>query len=171
MGINLGKTEGAIIRLGKLINTPEQRLIVGVTALALQPALDLNNKDVDEDTRILAASKSFGKIIAGTTSGVLVRLAFIKLGEYLTKPGKLLDPLKDLSTSKIKEYAKHFPNAFKSANQKLLIKDSVVKQYSKTVGNYMAVAALLVTNFLWDAPVTKKLTNYFYKKLSGKEAK
>ena len=62
---------------GKALHSPEQRLILGATALATQPFIDLNNKDVDEETRKISAARTIAKIIAGTTVGVLVRYAGI----------------------------------------------------------------------------------------------
>ncbi len=137
---------GVITSAGKAISSPEQRLILGGTALLTQPYIDLRSKDTDDDTKILSASKSVAKIIAGTTSGVLVRRACIASMAKLTKPGKLFCP---------KELSKIGPNS----------------RLSEILGTLAATFVMLGTNFIWDAPVTKKLTNYFYSLASQKERK
>ena len=56
--------------IGKRINSPEQRLIQGATALAMQPFIDFQNKKADEETRAVSVARTLGKIIAGTAVGV-----------------------------------------------------------------------------------------------------
>ncbi len=133
-------------KAGNKIHAPQQRLIVGITALATQPVIDLSNKKVDEDTRVLAACRSLGKIIACTFSGVVVRSGCIKFCERL----------KD-----------------KAAMQKVLIGAKATKmeitKFSNFMGATAALGVMLFTNFLWDAPVTQKLTNFFYNLVSGKK--
>lgn len=143
MIISSEKFQRFINSAGANINSPEQRLILGVTALGTQPVIDLYNKNVDEDTRTLAACKSVAKIIAGTTSGYFVRALCTSCFTKLTQEGKLLDPEKF-----IKGTTKELSNAF-----------------GKNLGTMAAIFVMLGTNFLWDAPVTKKLTNFFYSKV------
>ena len=49
MKVTLGsnRTIKYVTRIGEIINSPEQRLILGATALATQPFIDLNNKKAD----------------------------------------------------------------------------------------------------------------------------
>ena len=63
---------------GKKLNSVEQRIILGATALATQPFFDYYNKNVDEDTRKVSTARTIAKIIAGTAVGIAVRLLFIK---------------------------------------------------------------------------------------------
>lgn len=65
------------------INMLQHRVIMGVTALSIQPLIDYNNKSVDEDTRKSSAAKTALKIIIGTTIGTIVRLAVSKPAENL----------------------------------------------------------------------------------------
>lgn len=156
-----------IIKASDTIHSPEQRLFTGLTALMIQPFFDLNNKKLDKDTRVLAASKSLGKIIAGTTSGVIVRSLCMKIGGMLSQPGKIFYPAKNVSPEILAKYMKDYPKAF----VKTTLNPDYIKNYSATVGNALAVVVMIGTNFLWDAPVTKRLTNFFYKKITGKDAK
>ena len=77
--------------VGKHINSPEQRLIQGATALAMQPLIDFNNKAADDDTRAVSVARTIGKIIAGTIVGVGVRYASIyaakQFSRYTLKEG------------------------------------------------------------------------------------
>lgn len=146
------------------VHSPEQRLILGVTALATQPFIDLNNKKADEDTRILSTCRTIAKIIAGTISGVIVRASCIsiiekKLTATIEHPGAK-DTYKILSPKKLF-------NAIEKGNIYNKKRDS----YNKTLGTAAAIIVMLFTNFLWDAPVTKKLTNFFYEKATKKEVK
>ncbi len=154
MIIRSEKIVNAITKAPDLISTPEQRLITGVTALVLQPTIDLNNKKLDEETRTLTACRSIGKIIAGTISGVTVRAGYIFI------INKILDNKKDFIQDILK----------KSSNSKNSIIDSHQKKmYSNLLGSVAALGVMLMTNSLWDAPVTQKLTNFFYKKVSDKK--
>ena len=63
------------------MHAPEQRILIGATGLAIQPFIDLNNKNVDKETRKTSAWRTAAKIIAGTIVGVAVRywgIAFVK---------------------------------------------------------------------------------------------
>ncbi len=131
---------------GEKISSPQQRVIIGVTALVLQPAIDMFNKKTDKDTKVLAACKSEAKAIAGMSSGYVVRRACISIADKLSKPGKILCP-------------------------KNLAEVGTANKYGDTIGTLLATFVMLGTNFIWDAPVTKKLTNFFYSHFSSKEAK
>ena len=60
-------------KIGKYINSPEQRLIQGATALFMQPVIDYFNHSADDETRAVSVARTIGKIIAGTCVGVAVR--------------------------------------------------------------------------------------------------
>ena len=70
---------------GKYLHAPEQRIILGATALATQPLIDLKNKNVDEETRKTSVARTIAKIIAGTLVGVVVRYAGIAFVRRYTK--------------------------------------------------------------------------------------
>lgn len=161
------KLEKLINAAGRIIKSPEQRFVTGVTAFALQPLIDLHNKRVDDDTKTLAVSKSLAKGIAGTTSGVMVRKACIDFCNNHSLNGNFLDPMKNVTRKAINECKKQFPDAIENNRLKI----SYLNKYSNFIGNIMAIMVLLATNFLWDAPVTKRLTNVFYKFFTGKEPK
>lgn len=178
------KIENLIRKAGDVIHSPEQRLILGVTALATQPFIDLNNKKADEDTRILSTCRTIAKIIAGTTSGIAVRAGCIKLAEHLSKEGGILNP-KKLAQKSIDELKTKITDLNKKDIEKKIEElteiitrsdkcekyQRAIKNYGGTIGTFAAIGVMLVTNFLWDAPVAKSLTNFFYKKASKKESK
>lgn len=147
------------------LHSPDQRLIMGVTALATQPFIDLNNKKADEDTRILSTCRTIAKIIAGTISGVVVRSGCIRAIDKLSKEEKVGGKVISqgiLCPKRLFRDAVH-----ESGN----VYDKKLDSYNKTLGTAAAVGVMIFTNFLWDAPVTKKLTNFFYSKATKKEVK
>ena len=142
--------------LGKYISSPENRLIMGVTALVSQPFIDLNNKDVDESTRIVSCAKTLGKIIAGTTTGVLIRHLTIKLATAMSRteeefklPGCKIKPTK---FNTILTTINHKPDK------------PYYNQYRKALGTFIGIGVMLITNFAIDMPLTNFLTNFFTKK-------
>lgn len=134
--------------IGEKISSPENRLILGVSALMSQPFIDLHNRKVDEDTRKISAARTVAKIIAGTATGVLIRSgcihainAFTKLPSEIT-PNMKFKNLRTLFT----------PSPGLCAN---------LNKYKKAMGTILATVVMIFTNFLIDAPLTKFLTNKF----------
>ncbi len=121
--------------------TPTQRIVIGSTAMFLQPMIDLSNKKVDDKTRQMTASRSFSRAIIGTVSGIAVRVACFKAGDAMTQPGKSF----------------HFAGL--NAGQ--------LKNYSRAIGNILALGVLLFTNFLVDVPLISKMSTYINKKVFG----
>lgn len=119
---------------------PQQRLIMGVTAIASQPFIDYYNSNVDERTRKYSTCRTIAKIVAGTTVGVVVRAIAIK---YSAKYIKHVDVSK-IATDVLR-------NA----------KDRAILQ--KTIGDILGIGACLITNFLLDVPLTKAGTNFLAK--------
>lgn len=159
-----------IIEKASSLNSADQRFITGVTALALQPMFDLHNKKSDEDTRTIAACKSVAKGIACPLSGVTIRALFLKKAPKLCqKVESIFHPTNGLADEEISNLAKLFPKALKKTADGWHFEQDYMSKYENSVGNVLAVFVLLFTNFLFDAPVTKKLTNYFYKKVTGKD--
>ena len=116
------------------------RLILGATAIILQPIIDLCNRKVDEDTREISAKRTAAKIIAGTSTGYAIRYACLKLIDYLTKDSKSL----------------LYPKGVNVVAEGL-------KNYRSAIGTFAGLFVMLFTNFLIDAPLTKYLTNKFIK--------
>ncbi|MBS4759417.1 MAG: hypothetical protein KHX03_01810 [Clostridium sp.] len=165
--INNKKILNGIKFVGESINSPEQRLIQGATALMTQPLIDLNNKDVDEDTRMMSVARTLAKIIAGTIVGVLVRQGSISLINAMSQ--YKFNPLAT-SGSKLQDVGKLrslFLPAFKtvcSAMTEQAAKEEM-NLYRKGMGTFIGTMVGLITNFLIDAPATKWLTGIFYKKI------
>jgi hypothetical protein len=141
------RTQRVIEWFGKNISTPENRLIIGVSALASQPFIDLYNKDVDEKTRYISCARTIAKTVSGTIIGVAIRLGFTKL------------------TQKYSELSDNAPKAKKfftpsNAPKKMTY---AFRQYQNTMGMLLAVGGLLITNFAIDAPLTVYLTNILTK--------
>ena len=134
--------------IGEKVSSPENRLILGGSALMSQPFIDLHNRKVDEDTRKISAARTVAKIIAGTATGVLIRSgcihainAFTKLPSEIT-PNMKFKNLRTLFT----------PSLGLCAN---------LNKYKKAMGTILATVVMMFTNFLIDAPLTKFLTNKF----------
>ena len=115
---------------------PENRLILGVSALASQPFIDYYNKNVDEKTRKYSVCKTIAKIVVGTTVGVIVRALAIKYSANL---------LKTVDVTKIA------PDVLKNPESRKILQ--------KTIGDILGIGVCLFSNFLIDAPLTKKGTN------------
>ena len=151
-----GKILNAMKWAGQHISSPQNRLILGVTALMSQPFIDLHNRSVDEKTKKVSAARTVAKIIAGTSTGYFVRWGCIKAIEAFTKAPeagakgikKLFYPTKISNVTKIG-----------------------LTNYKNALGTILALGVMLFTNFLIDAPLTKFLTNKFIKKIDIKDPK
>ncbi len=154
--------------VGERVNSPEQRLVLGATALATQPFIDLNNKNVDEKTRSISVARTLAKIIAGTLVGVAVRHAAIKgIGactryEFLDKTAKMFKGIKPKT-----KYDFLTPN---SSSIEVEPVEQFVKKYDKyvkAVGTFAATVVMIFTNFAIDAPLTRFLTGKFHNYIVG----
>lgn len=153
------KADGVLKFASKKISSPEQRLILGVTALVSQPFFDLYNKDVDEKTAKISMAKTLGKIIAGTLVGVSVRKGSI------------------MAISKYTKYVQNATTATKASSKSLFtpskmdnFTETTLKNYQNAIGTYLGLTISLVTNFLIDAPLTKYFTNFFAEKIKRKDS-
>lgn len=138
------------VRFDERMSKPaENRGVMGATAIILQPSIDASNKRVDDETRHVSICRTIAKIVAGTGVGMVVRGSAYKAVEKMTDPeakgsyGKTLLPKKY-----IEELAQ---------NPKLM------KNYRSALSTGIAIAAMCVTNFLVDAPLTVFLTNHLTK--------
>lgn len=145
---------------GKNISSAESRLILGFTALLSQPFIDFHNRTQDEKTRTVSACRTIAKIIAGMTTGFLIRKGTIKLIQACSQmPAQNLPKWKKFLT----------PESIKN------IKLEPLEKYQDTIGTFAALFVMLYTNFAIDAPVTKFLTNRFTakaeKRIEAKKAR
>ncbi len=131
------------------MTSAEQRLLVGVTGVVMQPWIDLHNNKVDKETRLYSACKNCAKAFIGATTGFFIRKGCIKLVEKLIKDGRLLPHDK----TGIRHYAQK------------------VKNYGGALGTGLAILVMLGTNFLIDAPLTQKLSSKLYNRTVGKDKK
>lgn len=156
MTISNEKTLKGLKWVGEKVSSPENRLILGVTALMSQPFIDLNNKKVDEDTRKVSAARTVAKIIAGTTTGVLIRSGCIHAIDSFTKLPTEITP--DMKFKKLRTLFTPSAGILKDLNQ-----------YKKSLGTILSLGVMVVTNFLLDAPLTKFLTNKFVDRINSKK--
>lgn len=156
MTISNEKTLKGLKWVGEKVSSPENRLILGVTALMSQPFIDLNNKKVDEDTRKVSAARTVAKIIAGTTTGVLIRSGCIHAIDTFTKLPTEITP--DMKFKKLRTLFTPSAGILKDLNQ-----------YKKSLGTILSLGVMVVTNFLLDAPLTKFLTNKFVDRINSKK--
>ncbi len=134
---------------GEKISSAEQRLILGASALMSQPFIDSHNRNVDEKTRKVSVARTIAKIIAGTTTGFLIRKGCIKGIKALSQiPGPNVPKYKTIFTPKnIKDN-----------------KTDAFAQYRNAMGTIVALLVMMFTNFAIDAPLTRFLTNRLIKK-------
>ena len=136
-------------RIDNWISKPAQnRGILGVTALATQPAIDYYNHRVDEETRAVSRNRTIAKIIAGATVGVFV------------VRGPIYDAVAKMTNIRgNKRYSKTLiPKAFLKEMYK---NEKFLTNYRSALSMLLALGAMSVTNFLLDAPLTTFLTNRF----------
>lgn len=162
------KSEKLINNLGKMgdgFPSWAQRLVSGVTGIMLQPWFDLNNKNVDEDTRRVSWARTIGKIIAGTLTGVAIRWGCVKATENFTRSKTAEKELKDLGKLPKKLIGKPMkkwsqallPETAKTASFK------EIRKYRGALGTYAGLFVMIFTNFLVDAPLTTHITNKILK--------
>ena len=148
------KTNRVISWIGQKISSPQNRLILGATALMSQPFIDLHNRKVDEDTRKVSAARTVAKILAGTTTGFLVRYGCIKAIDYCS-----MLPEQISETTRFHKLKTFFtPEAALTGALKNL------GHYKKALGTIISLLVMTFTNFAIDAPLTKYLTNKFIDK-------
>lgn len=172
--VSSANTIKTITRIGEVINSPQQRLILGATALATQPFIDLNNKKADKETRAVSVARTIGKIIAGTLVGVAVRAGSISaIKKFSGAELKTVDAITKICKKSKKDifvplFAKIKPNIAEAD----FVKE--YKNYTNALGTIAATVAMIFTNFLIDVPLTKlitdKLTSKVQKNIEKKEA-
>ena len=133
-------------RITDYISRPgPNRAIMGVTAIAMQPAIDASNKKVDEKTRKLSVCRTVSKIVVGTLVGIIVRGGSYRLVKNMTQINGKSKFAKSLLPS---NFIEKFTN-----------NEASLEKYCSTLSYLTAFMAMLVTNFAVDAPLTAILTN------------
>lgn len=153
---NGSRGEKFIKWFGRKISTPENRVIIGASALLSQPFIDLYNQDVDEKTRKYSAARAIGKTIAGTLTGFAVRAGFIKLTRNYSQLGEVGQ--------------KTFKKLFTPSNAKLDM-PYAYRQYQNAMGMLLAIFGLIFSNFLIDVPLTNLITNAITRKIDKESTK
>ena len=99
--INNKKVVNGIYWLGENCTSAKQKLITGGTALILQPAIDINNKNVDEKTRKTSCAKTISRLLIGTTTGILIREMCIGLvGAFTETKATIKQSVKEAAKKK-----------------------------------------------------------------------
>ena len=155
--INNKKVTDSIKWAGQHISSPQNRLILGVSALMSQPFIDLHNRKVDEGTRKVSAARTVAKIIAGTATGFFVRYYCIKAINAFTK-----NPINLKPNEAYKSFL--YPKKILHISQKGL------KHYKMALGTFISLGVMMFTNFAIDAPLTKFLTNKFVAKIKENDS-
>ena len=147
-----GINTGSLLSKAANINSWQQRAALGLAAMTFQPIIDLTNKDVDEDTRIVSANRSFAKGLVGAATGIVIRGGCMKAIEKGFE--------NDSFTNTIAKYTAEDLSEEAIEKSKDFIKNQGgAKKYAAVLGTVVALGVMLVTNFLIDAPVTNWLTN------------
>jgi len=132
------------------------RGIIGLTALATQPAIDNYNHKVDDETRQISVLRKIGKIIGCTTVGMFCVRGPMR--EIVKKMTNLKGNNKYSKALLPKKYLVEMSN-----NEKFL------KNYRSALTMGLALVAMSFTNFLLDAPVSAFITNFLIDKRNDKK--
>jgi hypothetical protein len=152
-----------VMNLSDSFTSAQQRLWMGITAILIQPFMDLHNKKVDKDTRQVSCSRTMGKILAGTLTGVSIRYGCITILDRWCKTDATE------AAKAAKKGVEYVKGEIKPSEQRLLPKIGreltleEIKRYKNAFGTLAATFIMVFTNFLIDAPLTTALTNVFVK--------
>lgn len=155
MEVKKDKIIDSVAYIGRKWSSPQQRVVMGATAIFMQPFIDYHNKAVDEKTRKVSVARTIAKIVAGTLTGYAVRYACIK---GIVATSKTLAEIPKNASPMQKKLRQLFtPKNLDPAN-----KDAFA-QYRNAMGTIVSLVVMLFTNFAIDAPLTKFLTNKLIK--------
>ena len=141
------------------VSSPQQRALLGITALCTQPFIDLHNSHIKKEDKPITVAKTISKIIVGTTVGILVRHYAIKMVKNFTKTTNCGKYSQCLLPKKIVD----------QLNQKIPVNKDDIKKYTEWMGTFLGVMCCAITNFVIDAPLSKMLTNIIHEKVFMKE--
>lgn len=136
-------------KIGQTLASPHMnRLAVGIAAISTQPWIDLYNPKVDRDTAKASMYRTIAKVIACTSVGFLVRGMSFEIvkkfaNESKAKGSTILTPRSIL----------------READPEL--RESMLKIHRNTYSTVAALAVMVFTNVLLDAPLTTMLANKF----------
>ncbi len=141
---------------GEYISMPEQKLFLALSALVLQPLIDI--KYADEDKKTDVAIKSASKAIAGGVTGVTIRAGFIALAKKHLDITKIVD-----ANSKPSILRKYFlpSDAEEMFKKNPELAKRRMGQYNSAIGTLAAIAfMILFTNNKIDVPLTSDLQDF-----------
>ena len=142
----------SVEHIGRKWTSPQQRLLLGATAIFMQPGIDARNKNVDEPTKKASVAKTISKIVVGTFTGVIIRHLSIKAVKAMSVP---LDAI----PQNIKPIVKKFKTLLSPEKLTSSMTDELT-HYRNAMGTFISLFIMLFTNFGIDAPWTNKLTNF-----------
>lgn len=164
--LKLGNMAQNILTKANNLSSIHQRLAIGASAFLIQPFIDLRNKEVDKDTRKVSAVRSAAKAIVGTATGIVIRGACMKAAElkYAKKDsaGKIIREAGKIVIDKNK-VRKSFGKGFDKLNLDNNALSKAIKRTPSVVGTLAALFIMIGTNFLIDAPLTNKTSDFFEK--------
>ena len=131
---------------GETIRTPEQKLLLALGALFIQPLIDL--KFADEDKKHDAAIKSASKAIAGGLTGVTIRAVAQTIMNNVIGPEKTNSFNALIFPKKYIKYAQDHPE----------LAEFKIQEYRKNVATIFALLFMLFfSNSKVDVPLTSDL--------------
>ena len=152
------KNSGSYNKIGQKLASPHwNRLALGIAAITTQPAIDYFNPRVDRDTATTAALRTIAKICVCTAVGFIVRGSAHKLvkkyAHTSTKYGSTLLTPKAILCEKdpVKQY-------------------NMLKIHKNALSTVSALAVMLFTNILLDAPLTTIAANRLISKYHSETA-
>jgi len=135
------------------------RFLLGATAIPLVGCADYFILS-DEKKRNDSLSRNMAKIAAGTLAGVAVRYGSLKLINKYTKVG-----INQLGQDKVfieNKNALLFPKKYLGEHKGMEEDWGVtVDGYRKAISTWLAIFAMLFTNFAIDMPLTVQLSKFF----------
>ena len=167
-GVNFrGKLRPKAVRnslkwISENFSSPQQRAVLGITALCTQPFIDLYNRHIKKEDKPITVARTIAKIIVGATVGVTLRYYAIKAVKNFTKRVKTGKYSQCLLPQEIVEKLRVNPETKE-------IPETYLLNYRNGLGTFLGVMGGLFTNFAIDAPWSKKATNLIHENVFKKE--
>ena len=162
--LELGRGAQNVLKKVSGFSSVQQKLALGTCAFLIQPVIDLNNKDIDKNTRELSAVRSASKAVIGTATGIVIRSYCIKFAEKaMAKKDEAGKVLRD-TLGKVEIDPKKVVKIFGKMDEK------AVQNVPPVLGTFMALGIMMFTNFLIDAPLTNFAMNKISKFMGEKKA-
>lgn len=139
-------------KIGKALASPHyNRAALGLGAIITQPAIDRYNPNVDNNTALASSYRTTGKIIACSSVGFCVRGGCYKITDKFANASK--EEGSTILTPKA---------ILKETNPEL--RKNMLKLHKNAFSTVFALAVMVFTNFLIDAPLTTFISNYLIKR-------